>query len=181
MTSQLASGPTGGKARLIEGCSLEGSNTDDPHSFLNVCSMAESLISSVIPVNLPRQCDHLSFCMACDSVLLFWCQAFNKVLIKGKKKKISWLLDIGSGCEGHPTALTVPSATFRAVPSHAADSGCCHEALRWHQLSPQPNTCSGGNNGPGVLKAHKDLVKQGREKWRMERNSRNGDGDLELT
>ena len=118
--------------------------------------------------------------MAYNSTPLLWCQYFNKVLIKGKKK-ISWLLDIGSGCEVHPTALTVPSATPRTVLSHAADSDCCHEALRWHQLSPQPDTCSGGNKGPGVLEAHKDLVKQGREKGGLERNSRNGHSGLELT
>eukprot|EP00069_Balaena_mysticetus_P008913 bmy_19956T0 len=65
--------PTGGKARLTEvarlpkplyhamilefcvhGVHLEESNTNDPHNFLNLCSIAESLISSVIPVNLPR-------------------------------------------------------------------------------------------------------------------------------
>ncbi|TEA42581.1 hypothetical protein DBR06_SOUSAS1610069, partial [Sousa chinensis] len=46
--------PTGGKARSTEGCHLEESNTNVPHNFLNLCSIAESLISSVIPVNLPR-------------------------------------------------------------------------------------------------------------------------------
>ncbi|TEA30482.1 hypothetical protein DBR06_SOUSAS12410026, partial [Sousa chinensis] len=38
----------------VHGVHLEESNTNDPHNFLNLCSITESLISSVIPVNLPR-------------------------------------------------------------------------------------------------------------------------------
>ncbi|XP_036919093.1 40S ribosomal protein S27-like [Sturnira hondurensis] len=40
---------TGGKARLTEGCSFRRKQ----HSFLNLCCITESLISSVILLNLP--------------------------------------------------------------------------------------------------------------------------------
>uniref|UniRef100_A0A8C0MGV5 40S ribosomal protein S27 n=1 Tax=Canis lupus familiaris TaxID=9615 RepID=A0A8C0MGV5_CANLF len=45
--------PMGGKTRLTEGCSFRR-NTNDLHNLLNLCYITESLISSVIPVNLPR-------------------------------------------------------------------------------------------------------------------------------
>ncbi|TEA30412.1 hypothetical protein DBR06_SOUSAS17710039, partial [Sousa chinensis] len=44
----------GGKARLTEGCSCRKSNTNDPHNFLNLGGIAESLIGCVILVNLSR-------------------------------------------------------------------------------------------------------------------------------
>ena len=47
------------------------SSTGDPHSLLSLCSLTGSLISSVMPVHLPRLTNYASFCKVYNSLSYF--------------------------------------------------------------------------------------------------------------